>query len=135
MPGPNVPSHSNKFSPQDERRMRDALELSPIPVFQPIVSLPAGAVVEFEALARWPTLGDPDPQLVFDLASETSSVLAQLDERCIAAALDSSLPLDPASDALLFVTTLPSCDFPSEAVDARAEQLRTNGLRLVFELL
>jgi sensor c-di-GMP phosphodiesterase-like protein len=35
------------------------------PAFQPIVALPGGQVVGFEALARWPVLDDPQPQRVF----------------------------------------------------------------------
>jgi EAL domain-containing protein (putative c-di-GMP-specific phosphodiesterase class I) len=114
--------------------MLDALELAPTPSFQPIVSFPDGALVGFEALARWPTLGNPDPDLVFDYASKDPALLAALDERCITGALDTVLEAGFGAGALVFINTYPACELPGEAIDARAERLAARRLRLVFEL-
>jgi EAL domain-containing protein (putative c-di-GMP-specific phosphodiesterase class I) len=135
MPDPEVPSANNPIPRDNGRRVADALGVSPTPLYQPIVSLPEGAVVGFEALARWPTLGYPDPQRVFNLARTEPAALAKLDERCITSALDTFLEPGGASDALLFINTFPSCEFPSEAVDARAKLLSAHRLHLVFELI
>jgi EAL domain-containing protein (putative c-di-GMP-specific phosphodiesterase class I) len=44
------------------------------PVFQPIVSLPGGTTVGFEALARWPLQPHLGPQSVFAYAEKTDRV-------------------------------------------------------------
>lgn len=134
MPDSSIPGAPHHHSARDDRRILDALELSPTPFFQPIVSLPDGALVGFEALTRWPALGNPDPDLVFDSAFENPALLAALDERCITRALDTCLQPGFGAGTLLFVNTHPACDLPGEAIDARAEQLAARRLCLVFEL-
>jgi EAL domain-containing protein (putative c-di-GMP-specific phosphodiesterase class I) len=130
-PGPTA---HNSVGGSRDHRFVDALGVRPTPFYQPIVSVPDGAMVGYEAFARWPNLNYPDPNLVFDFASRQSAALAELDERCISASLDTVLQSDFGSGALLFINTHPSCDFPGDAVDARAEQLTARRLRLVFEL-
>ncbi|MBW0014722.1 EAL domain-containing protein [Mycobacterium sp.] len=131
---PDVPAADNGLAQPDDGSITEALGLPPTPFYQPIVSVPEGATVGYEALARWPSLGYPDPQLVFEVASSEPAILAELDQRCITGALDTFLQSGRGAGALLFVNTHPSCDFPSEAVDARAERLTERRLRLVFEL-
>lgn len=64
-------------------------------VFQPIVSLTHGAIVGFEALARWVHLTDVPHDDIFSYAARTGQA-AELERRCIEAALagarDASLP-------------------------------------------
>ncbi|MEE6176359.1 EAL domain-containing protein [Mycobacterium sp. 050134] len=134
MPDSVVPGAKQVPSEGDDRAIADALGLAPTPYYQPIVSLPDGALVGFEALTRWPTLGNPDPDLVFDAATKAPATLEELDERCIAATLDTFLQSNFGSGAMLFVNTHPSCDLPGEAVDARSEELRARRIFLVFEL-
>lgn len=73
----------------------DGLEV----VFQPIVSLPDGARLGFEALARWDHLGDGDAGDVFAHAARTGRAGA-LERKCIEAAvvgaLDAGLPMGSA---------------------------------------
>jgi EAL domain-containing protein (putative c-di-GMP-specific phosphodiesterase class I) len=117
------------------RAVADAVDASPTPYYQPIVSLPGGAVIGYEALARWPALGYPDPQLVFDLASNDIAVQEALDQRCITNAIDTFLASTTTTDALLFINTFPCCEFPCDAVDFRTEQLSKRRIQLVFELI
>src|SRR3546814_7315981 len=60
------------------------------PAFQPITALADGSVVGFEALTRWPALGDPDPEAVFAHAAATGR-LGGLEKMCIDAAIDNAL--------------------------------------------
>src|ERR1700735_1868677 len=105
MPDSSVPGAPHHHSARDDRRTLDALDVAPTPFFQPIVSLPDGALVGFEALMRWPTLGNPDPDLVFECASEEPALLGALDERCITSALDTVLQPGFGTGALLFINT------------------------------
>ena len=60
------------------------------PFFQPIVSLPSGTTVGFEALARWPRQPQLGPQEVFAYAAATQQV-TELDRVCIDRSIDAAL--------------------------------------------
>ena len=77
-----------------------------VPAFQPIVTLPAGAVVGFEALARWPTLGALNPQTVFARAKATGRA-DELDQLCIDAAIAGALNHGLGRDPLLCINCEP----------------------------
>ena len=103
------------------------------PVFQPIVSLPDGVVIGFEALARWPTLTDLSPQLVFARAKALDRV-DQLDRMCIDTAITEALNYRLGRDALLCINCEPtSVTAPSarNAVLARGHA----ELQVMFELI
>lgn len=102
------------------------------PSFQPITVLEDGAVVGFEALARWPGLGDLDPEGVFAHAAATDR-LGALDQMCIAAALEGALRSELPHGSLLTL----NCEPLAECLDnldngplARAHE----HLRVIFEL-
>lgn len=134
MPESSVPGAVRRCSARNDSLIDAVLEQTPTAVFQPIVSLPDGAPVGFEALTRWPSLGNPDPDQVFAHANKDPALLAALDERCITGALDTCLQAGFEAGGLLFVNTHPGCELPGEAIDARAESLAARQLCLVFEL-
>ncbi len=102
------------------------------PMFQPVVSLPDGALVGFEALARWPSLGDPNPVTVFARAKDTGLV-DQLDQLCTDTSISTALDAGLDRNIMLFVNSEPT---------ARAVRRSENGvlarghahLQLTFEL-
>ncbi|MDX1892162.1 EAL domain-containing protein [Mycolicibacterium sp. 050158] len=101
-------------------------------VFQPIVSLPEGAVVGFEALARWPTLGNPAPHEVFARAAVTGT-LEQLDRTCIDSALETALARNLPAGTLLLL----NCEPMSGYVDRHCDRMLARAgdqFRVVFEL-
>ncbi|MCF6387041.1 EAL domain-containing protein [Mycobacterium sp. MBM] len=102
------------------------------PVFQPITVLGEGTVVGFEALTRWPGLGDPDPERVFAHAAATDR-LGALDQRCIAAALDAALRRELPRGALLTLNCEPLGDYLDRA-DNRQLARAHEHLRVIFEL-
>ncbi|WP_301150586.1 EAL domain-containing protein [Mycobacterium simiae] len=70
-------------------------------VFQPIVSLIDGAAVGYEALSRWPSL---DAGAVFARANITNQA-AELDYRCIEAAIESAATAGINPGAMLSINT------------------------------
>lgn len=81
-----------------------------ISAFQPIVSLPGGEVVGYEALARWPSLDDPQPEAVFTHAAANGGV-DHLDQSCIAAALDGALGEHSTAGMLLLINSEPNSPY------------------------
>ena len=102
------------------------------PVFQPIVSLPSGTTVGFEALARWPRQPDLGPQSVFAYAAETDRV-THLDRVCIDRAVDSALRSGLSEGALLGVNSEPASDYTGRA-DSEILQRGHDKFALLFEL-
>lgn len=76
------------------------------PAFQPIVTLADGAVIGFEALARWPDAPGLSPQVVFDRAEVTGGV-ESLDRLCIEAAITGALEHRLGCEALLCINCEP----------------------------
>ena len=102
------------------------------PAFQPIVALPSGAVVGFEALARWPALPELTPTAVFARAEATGQ-LEQLDQACIEATIIAALRHPLGREALLCV----NCEPTSAAVTATQSLTLERGgseLQVMFEL-
>ena len=58
------------------------------PVFQPVVALATGHVAGYEALARFPSLGDRSPASVFEQA-RGCGMAPELESEAIRAALES----------------------------------------------
>lgn len=102
-----------------------------VPAFQPVVALPSGRVVGFEALARWPALGDPSPQEVFAHAS-TRGGLDRLDRTCISAAVSSALADDLEPGTMLLINCEPNSAFVGAAHDPVLARGR-DSFQLVFE--
>jgi EAL domain-containing protein (putative c-di-GMP-specific phosphodiesterase class I) len=103
-----------------------------LPVFQPIVSLPSGTTVGFEALARWPRQPHLGPQSVFAHAAATHQV-TQLDRLCIDRAVESALRAGLPEGALLGVNSEPASDYTGRA-DSEILQRGHDKFALVFEL-
>ncbi|CAN5671963.1 hypothetical protein BH09ACT8_BH09ACT8_39710 [soil metagenome] len=102
------------------------------PRFQPIVLLADGAVVGFEALTRWPSLNDPDPEAVFSHAAAVGRI-DRLDQMCIEAAIESALRQGLSQGSLLMLNCEPlsaHIDFSSSELLARAH----DELQVMFEL-
>ncbi|GLP77319.1 hypothetical protein TUM20983_44290 [Mycobacterium antarcticum] len=102
------------------------------PVFQPIVSLPTGTIVGFEALARWPLQPHLQPQSVFAYAAETDQV-TQLDRLCIERAVDGALRGGLTEGALLGVNSEPASDYTGRA-DSEILERGHDKFALIFEL-
>jgi EAL domain-containing protein (putative c-di-GMP-specific phosphodiesterase class I) len=102
------------------------------PAFQPIVSLADGDVVGFEALTRWPSLNDPDPESVFARAASTGKTDA-LDRMCTDAALERALRRGLPRGTLLML----NCEPLSAYVDRSSSDVLTRAhdeLEVIFEL-
>jgi EAL domain-containing protein (putative c-di-GMP-specific phosphodiesterase class I) len=102
------------------------------PVLQPIVTLPDGAVVGFEALARWPSQGNPNPLDVFAHASVTGQ-LEELDLRCVHAAIETASASQLPAGTLLAINCEPQSTYVGCADDEVLERGRDQ-LSLMFEL-
>src|SRR6195952_1943302 len=81
-----------------------------IPAFQPIVSLPDGAVIGYEALARWPSHDGMDPLTAFAHA-RTNGGLDQLDRWCTDAAITSALDAGLGGEVALFINSEPATGY------------------------
>lgn len=100
--------------------------------FQPIVALPDGAVVGFEALARWPESTGLGPEVVFARAEALDRV-DELDRLCIDTAITGALAQGLTRKALLSI----NCEPSSAMVDRAQNEVLTRGrteLQLMFEL-
>ena len=102
------------------------------PVFQPIVSLPTGTTIGFEALARWPLQPHLGPQSVFAHAEKTDR-LTELDRLCIDRAVDGALRGGLTEGALLGVNSEPASEYTGRA-DSEILQRGHEKFALVFEI-
>ena len=102
------------------------------PFFQPIVSLPSGTVVGFEALARWPRQPQLGPQEVFAYAAATRQV-TELDRVCIDRAIDAALRGGLSEGAFLGVNSEPASDYTGRA-DSEIVERGHDKFALVYEL-
>ena len=103
-----------------------------VPAFQPVVTLPDGVVVGYEALARWPSLNHPPPADVFAHAAATDR-LDQLDHACIRSAARAALDIPAAAGMLLLVNCEPTTagiDVPAGTTLSEA----VSSFSLTFEL-
>jgi EAL domain-containing protein (putative c-di-GMP-specific phosphodiesterase class I) len=116
--------------PQDLDAAVTGLGLAPL--YQPVVSLPGGATVGFEALARWPTLNNPEPLAVFARAVAAGRV-DQLDRACIDAAVRGALDAGLPRGTLLLVNCEPVSEFVRRADDDVLARGHAE-FRLMFEL-
>ncbi|WP_422743247.1 sensor domain-containing phosphodiesterase [Mycobacterium sp. WMMD1722] len=103
-----------------------------VSAFQPVVELPEERVVGYEALARWPGLGDPPPQQVIAYA-EAHGGLDALDRACIAAAINGAVDQQLPDGSLLLVNCEPGSDHHGMADDPVVTHAREH-FDLVFEL-
>ena len=101
------------------------------PAFQPIVALPGGQVVGFEALARWPVLDDPQPQQVFAHATDHGG-LDRLDRTCIEAALRGALHDGQPEGTLLLVNCEPTSAYVGPGALSVLAEARDH-FRVTFE--
>jgi len=77
--------------------------------YQPIRDLRTGAVVAYEALARFhESTGIARPDLAFEAAAGDPELLVRLDHACMAAAVGSALEVGLPAETALFVNVLPS---------------------------
>lgn len=102
------------------------------PFFQPIVSLPSGSTVGFEALARWPRQPHLGPQEVFAYAAATRQV-TELDRVCIDKSIDAALRGGLREGALLGVNSEPASDYTGRA-DSEFVRRGHEKFSLFFEL-
>jgi EAL domain-containing protein (putative c-di-GMP-specific phosphodiesterase class I) len=79
-------------------------------VFQPVVSLADRCIVGYEALARWPALGDPSPEAVFAHAHAVGAIDV-LDELCIGTAITTAADHGLPADMTVFVNTEPTSTY------------------------
>lgn len=101
-------------------------------VFQPIVSLPGGTVVGYEALARWPHLGSAPVDDVFAYAARTGQADV-LERNCIEAALAGALAADLAPGSAVFVNCEATAPYLSLA-DSPILERAADRFRVVFEV-
>lgn len=102
------------------------------PVFQPIVSLPDETVIGYEALARWPRFGNPDPRSVLAHAAATGRT-AQLNQMCIETAIERALAAGVGRSSTIFINCEPETPYVRRADDATLARGH-DGLQLIFEI-
>ncbi|MEW5811296.1 MAG: EAL domain-containing protein [Actinomycetota bacterium] len=90
-----------------------------VPSFQQVVSLPDGAIVGYEALARWPALDGRGPTDVFAHATATGQLDA-LDEQCIHSAAREALDGAWRPGMLLLINCEPTTAIDSTVTGALA---------------
>jgi EAL domain-containing protein (putative c-di-GMP-specific phosphodiesterase class I) len=102
------------------------------PVFQPIVSLPEGEIVGFEALARWAHLNGTPRSDVFTYAVRTGQA-AQLERKCIEAAIVGAEDARLAPGSALFI----NCEATAPFLSRCASPTLAGGaerFRVIFEV-
>ena len=107
----------------------------PTMLYQPLVDLRrAGTpVVGYEALARWPTLGEPATGALFESATNDPR-LAELDRRCRGAALRGALNAGLDRRTALFVNVEPVGRVAPSAPEGRLWALASSRLTVVLEV-
>ncbi len=104
------------------------------PAYQPIVDLATGAVVAFEALARWPDLAGATPDAVF-AAARNNGRTAELDWACRLAAVAGALENGLGREHVLFVNVEPdTLGSPAPSDVEVAITSAQSDLRVVLEL-
>lgn len=101
-------------------------------VFQPIVALPGGSVVGYEALARWPHLDGVPIGDVFAYAERTGQADA-LERHCIEAALVGALEADLAAGSAVFINCEATTHYLSLA-DSQILERGADRFQVVFEV-
>ncbi|MEE3065468.1 MAG: EAL domain-containing protein [Actinomycetota bacterium] len=99
--------------------------------FQPIVTLDSGAIVGFEALARWPDLGGAGPNQVFAHARALGHD-GRLDQQCVTEAIGAALDARLPRQTLITINYEPGTPYPGSL--APALLARARALSLAFEL-
>lgn len=136
-PGDRDPSRTASASSKPVRAVSADLEAAVAgeglqPLFQPIVALPEGQVVGFEALARWPRLGDLSPEAVLAHAASTGRG-PELERLCIEAAINSARTAGLPAGSTLFVNSEAATPHVGRARDGMLSR-GAESFRLVFEL-
>jgi EAL domain-containing protein (putative c-di-GMP-specific phosphodiesterase class I)/DICT domain-containing protein len=101
-------------------------------VYQPIVSLPEGRVIGYEALARWPHLNGVPREDVFTYAVRTGRA-ALLERHCIEAAIGGARAAGLAPGSTLFINCEATAPFLSRS-DSDVLAQGAERFRLVFEV-
>ena len=104
-----------------------------VPVFQPIVHMPSGAVVGYEALARGPE-GSPlrTPDALF-AAARADGLVAELDWLCRIRAIESASEAGLLAPASLFINVEPEVAGLPPTPELQARLAAIKGLRVVVE--
>ncbi|CAN5705017.1 hypothetical protein BH09ACT8_BH09ACT8_43970 [soil metagenome] len=96
------------------------------------MSLPDGAVVGYEALARWPSHDDANPQAMFAQARANGG-LDRLDRWCTDSAITSALDARLGREAALFINCEPATSYVARVDNAVLDRGAVE-LQLIFEL-